>query len=161
MRPANFKLLTILAVASFSAAGCGDDDPATDTTDTTDTAGDTDTTDATDTNTNPDTDATTGDTDVTDTDTGGCGTRECGTFAGQNCGTCASKPGTVCSAAGRCEVPGGPLGAFCGITAPLPEATTSMASGLGESTLSACAVTEASARPKRSTLTSLSPASLP
>jgi hypothetical protein len=144
MRPANFKLLTILAVASFSAAGCGDDDPATDTTDTTDTAGDTDTTDATDTNTNPDTDATTGDTDVTDTDTGGCGTRECGTFAGRNCGTCDSKPGTVCSAAGRCEVPGGPLGAFCGITATCTPASANFPACLDAQCASGACLSHAS-----------------
>lgn len=58
-----------------------------------------------------------GDTDVTGTDadtSNPCGQRECGTFAGQNCGTCTGT--SVCNAAGRCVVPGAPLGSFCGIS---------------------------------------------
>ncbi len=111
---AGFKLLTVLAVASLTAVGCGDDkaDPPADTT-----GGDTITPDAGDDTTTPDTSG--------DSTTNPCGTRECGIFAGVDCGTC--NEGLTCTTAGRCEVPGQPMGAFCGATATcnssLPEGT--------------------------------------
>ncbi len=109
-------LLTVLAVASLTTVACGDDTkPSSDTS-----GGDTNTTDTSggDTNTNGDT-GTNGDTN-TSGDTGGpdasnpCGTRECGTFAGVNCGSCTAPE--ACNAAGRCEAPGAPLGSYCGYT---------------------------------------------
>jgi hypothetical protein len=83
-----------------------------DTTDLVDGADTADTAESTDSD--PDTTIT--DTRA-DTETISCGSRECGTFHGQNCGSCSVKPGTVCGPGGRCEVPRGPLGSFCGITA--------------------------------------------
>jgi hypothetical protein len=108
----DLKLLTVLAVASVTAAACGDDGttttPAADTTAGADTGtgGDTATTGG-DTTTGTDTPSTGG-----DTTTNPCGSRECGTFAGQSCGTCTAPE--ECNSAGRCEVPGLPMGAFCG-----------------------------------------------
>ncbi len=111
----DLKLLTVLAVASVTAAGCGDDGtttapPSTDTTTGTDTATGTDT-DSPSTDTTTGTDTSTG----TDTATNPCGSRECGTFAGTVCGTCADPE--ECNSAGRCELPGLPMGAYCGSSA--------------------------------------------
>jgi hypothetical protein len=47
--------------------------------------------------------------------------------------------------------------ALCGIAAPLPEATTSIASGLADTSFSAWAVTLVSERAKRSVATTLMP----
>ena len=47
---------------------------------------------------------------------------------------------------------------LCGMAAPLPLATISIASGLAATSLSACAVTLVSARAKRSVATTLMPA---
>lgn len=116
---ATFKLLTVLAVASWASAGCGDDKtPSSDTT--ADTSPDSTDTDTTDTGT--DTDTTTPDTDTSETETTDpCGTRVCGTVGGVNCGTC---PGEQeCNAAGRCITPGAPLGARCGVSATCTSAT--------------------------------------
>ena len=122
MRTAPTRLLTILAVASLSAAGCGDEkDPATDAT-TAD--GETTNTPDGETTNQPDTETTSPDGDVnevgpeteTEVEAQGCGLRECGTFGALNCGDCDDKPGTECNDNGRCVVPGGALGAFCGIT---------------------------------------------
>jgi hypothetical protein len=113
---AGLKLLSLLAVATVTAAGCGDDGntttPVRDTSSGTDTATDTATAEETSTGT----DTAGGDTSTgTDTTTNPCGSRECGTFAGVSCGTCAAPE--ECNSAGRCEVPGQPLGAYCGVTA--------------------------------------------
>ena len=116
MRTAPFKLLAILAVASVSAAGCGDDNGTT-TPDGTDTTPDT----------TPDTTA-----DTTPDTTPTCGLRECGTFGNLNCGDCSDKPGTECNDNGRCVVPGQPLGAFCGITATCTEASDNFPACLDE-----------------------------
>ena len=48
--------------------------------------------------------------------------------------------------------------ALCGIAAPEPEATTRIASGLAELSLSACGVTLVSVRAKRSVATTFMPA---
>jgi len=117
---AGFKLLTVLAVASLTAVGCGDDkNPSTDTV-----GGDV----ANDTNS----DVGTG-TDAGDTTTNICGVRECGLFAGENCGTCGA--GLSCTSAGKCEVPGQPLGAFCGATATC---NSSLAQGSGANQWPGC-----------------------
>jgi hypothetical protein len=107
---AGFKLLTVLAVASLTAVGCGDDEktnPGTDTVGGDTTVGD-DTTDPGDTTTG------------NDTTSNPCGTRECGVFAGATCGPLnGACPGTLqCNTTiGKCEEPGQPMGAFCGQTA--------------------------------------------
>ncbi|MFO0746498.1 MAG: hypothetical protein U1F43_12610 [Myxococcota bacterium] len=106
-------LLTVLAVASMAAVGCGGDTKkAGDTTSTTDA---TVTPDGTDATTNPDVTSPTDATTTPDADSCSCGTRECGTFAGCQCGTC--DVGEICSAQGKCEAAGNPMGSFCGITA--------------------------------------------
>jgi hypothetical protein len=106
MQMARFKFMAILAVGVLAFGACGDDDDPTPGTDTIspDTSG---------TDTSDETDTTTTDTTVP-TDAPDCGNRECGIFAGQDCGTCPS--GQTCNAAGRCEVPGAPMGSFCGVT---------------------------------------------
>lgn len=125
---APFKLLTVLAVASLASAGCGDDaTPAADTT-TPDVTGDTTTpADTTDT-TNPGDTTTPTDTTPDGEVTNPCGTRECGSVGGFACGpsngSCSHKPDTECNTVtGRCVVPGGPLGSFCGVTATCTSTT--------------------------------------
>jgi len=119
MRATNL-LLTVLAVASLAAAGCGGD-TKDDKGDTTSTAGDTTvTTGDTTVTTTPDT---TADTDGPNC-TSICGGRECGNRSGCNCGAC--DPGETCSAAGQCEAPGAPLGSFCGITATCEPSNTAV-----------------------------------
>jgi len=136
MRTAPIRLLTIVAVASMSAAACGDDPvtPKSDATDATNPSDGDATTTETDGTTTPDSDGTTTpDSDAADTETVGpvCGLRECGTFGDLNCGNCDSKPGTECNDNGRCVVPGKALGGFCGITSTCTE-------DLGESDFAAC-----------------------
>lgn len=97
----------VLAVASLTAVGCGDDDKPNPTNDTV--GGDT----------------TTGDTDSPadtgmDTTSNPCGTRICGVFAGVTCGPLnGACPGALqCNTTnGTCEEPGLPMGSFCGETA--------------------------------------------
>ncbi len=123
MRTAPTRLLTILAVASLSAAGCGDDkEPAADSTNQPD--GETTNQPDGETTNQPDGETTNQPDGETTNEVGpdaeveatGCGLRECGTFGNLNCGDCDDKPGTECNDNGRCVVPGGALGAFCGIT---------------------------------------------
>ncbi len=111
-----FSLITIITINILTAMGCGDDQgkPFTDVTDVTDVN------DATDGDTGIVTDAKNTDVDSGadangDTTTSVCGVRECGIFEGEDCDTCDTS--LTCTVAGKCEIPGQPLGAFCGATA--------------------------------------------
>ncbi|PIE18825.1 MAG: hypothetical protein CSA66_03665 [Proteobacteria bacterium] len=123
MRMARLTLFAVLAAGLFATSGCGDDDNnpvPNDTSTGIDTSTEVDTSTGVDTLAGVDTSTEVDSSIGGDTSECNCGTRECGTFAGCDCGTCT--PPEVCNAAGRCEQPGAPMGSFCGITDTCNEA---------------------------------------
>ncbi len=123
MRMAADRMLTVLAVASWAAMGCsdkettGNGDATTNPTQAEVTGGDATNVTSNDTSvgtTNDSSNPTNTETTI-NTETSACGSHECGLWGGINCGTCTG--GKECSPSGKCELPGAPMGAFCGQSA--------------------------------------------